>query len=249
MVVVGSGAGGGSAVQVLTEKGIRVTLLEAGPMLDPAKEFKEHMWPYEVDHRGAEEGGAAYFGKGKSFGYFTTTSGGWQLDGEPYTVGDGSEFQWFRSRIIGGRTNHYGRMSFRFSDYDFKPYDRDGLGTNWPISYKDIAPYYDKAEAFIGVTGSKEGIRSAPDGVFQEPPPPKAHEILIKKACDRMGIPCIPNRRAVITTRVERTSALPLLRPMWPGLPHRVQLRLQSGPDLPCHENRQTEDYRHGDGS
>ena len=105
-------------------------------MLDPAKEFKEHMWPYEVDHRGAEEGGAAYFGKGKSFGYFTTTSGGWQLDGEPYTVGEGSEFQWFRSRIIGGRTNHYGRMSFRFSDYDFKPYDRDGLGTNWPISYR-----------------------------------------------------------------------------------------------------------------
>jgi len=199
VVVVGSGAGGGSAVQVLTEKGIRVTLLEAGPMLDPAKEFKEHMWPYEVDHRGAEEGGAAYFGRGKSFGYFTTTSGGWQLDGEPYTVGEGSEFQWFRSRIIGGRTNHYGRMSFRFSDYDFKPYDRDGLGTNWPISYQDIAPYYDKAEAFIGVTGSKEGIRSAPDGVFQEPPPPKAHEILIKKACDRMGIPCIPNRRAVIT--------------------------------------------------
>ncbi|HEU0006870.1 MAG TPA: GMC family oxidoreductase, partial [Terriglobia bacterium] len=199
VVVVGSGAGGGSAVQVLTEKGIRVTLLEAGPMLDPAKEFKEHMWPYEVDHRGAEEGGAAYFGRGKSFGYFTTTSGGWQLDGEPYTVGEGSEFQWFRSRIIGGRTNHYGRMSFRFSDYDFKPYDRDGLGTNWPISYQDIAPYYDKAEGFIGVTGSKEGIRSAPDGVFQEPPPPKAHEILIKKACDRMGIPCIPNRRAVIT--------------------------------------------------
>ena len=198
-MVVGSGAGGGSAVQVLTEKGIKVTLLEAGPMLDPAKEFKEHMWPYEVDHRGAEEGGAAYFGKGKSFGYFTTTSGGWQLDGEPYTVGEGSEFQWFRSRIIGGRTNHYGRMSFRFSDYDFKPYDRDGLGTNWPISYQDIAPYYDKAEAFIGVTGSKEGIRSAPDGVFHEPPPPKAHEILIKKACDRMGIPCIPNRRAVIT--------------------------------------------------
>ncbi|MCI0621303.1 MAG: GMC family oxidoreductase [Acidobacteria bacterium] len=199
VVVVGSGAGGGSAVQVLTEKGIQVTLLEAGPMLDPAKEFKEHMWPYEVDHRGAEEGGAAYFGKGKSFGYFTTSSGGWQLEGEPYTVGEGSEFLWFRSRIIGGRTNHYGRMSFRFSDYDFKPYDRDGLGTNWPISYQDLAPYYDKAEAFIGVTGSKEGIRSAPDGVFQDPPPPKAHEILIKKACDRIGIPCIPNRRAVIT--------------------------------------------------
>ena len=186
-------------VQVLTALGIRVTLLEAGPMLDPAKEFKEHMWPHEVDHRGAEEGGAAYFGRGKPFGYFTTTSGGWELEGEPYTVAEDSEFRWFRSRILGGRTNHYGRMSFRFSDYDFRAYDRDGLGTNWPISYEDIAPYYDKAESFIGVTGTKEGIRSAPDGVFHEPPPPKAHEVLIKKACEKLSIPCIPNRRAVIT--------------------------------------------------
>ena len=171
VVVIGSGAGGGTVAHVLTALGVRVTLLEAGPMLDPATEFKEHEWPYEVDHRGAEEGGAVYFGRGKPFGYFTTTNGGWELEGEPYTVAEGSEFRWFRSRIIGGRTNHYGRMSFRFSDYDFKPYDRDGLGTNWPISYEDIAPYYDKAEAFIGVTGSKEGIRSAPDGIFQLPPP------------------------------------------------------------------------------
>ncbi len=200
VVVIGSGAGGGTTVRALTEKGVECALLEAGPMLDPFTEFKEHQWPHEVDHRGAEPGGKAYFGKGKPFGYFSTTSGGWQLEGEPYTVGEGSRFQWFRSRILGGRTNHYGRMSFRFADYDFSPYDKDGLGANWPISYQDIAPYYDKAEAFIGVTGSREGIRSAPDGVFQPPPPPKAHELLIKQACDRLGIPCIPNRRAVITT-------------------------------------------------
>jgi choline dehydrogenase-like flavoprotein len=199
VVVVGSGAGGGTVAHVLTALGVKVTLLEAGPMLDPSKEFKEHQWPHEIDHRGAEEGGAAYFGHGKPFGYFTTTNGGWELEGEPYTVAEGSEFRWFRSRILGGRTNHYGRMSFRFSDYDFKPYDRDGLGTNWPISYEDIAPYYDKAEALIGVTGTKEGIRSAPDGVFHVPPPPKAHEVLIKKASEKLNIPCIPNRRAVIT--------------------------------------------------
>jgi len=198
-IVVGSGAGGGTAVQVLIDKGLRVALLEAGPMLDVKTEFKEHKWPSDYDHRGAEEGGAAYFGKGKPFGFFSTTSGGWQLDGEPYTVGEGSQFQWFRSRILGGRTNHYGRMSFRFAEYDFKPYDKDGLGTNWPISYRDISPYYDKAEEFIGVCGTQENVASCPDGKFHTAPPPKVHEALIKKASDRLGIICIPNRRAVIT--------------------------------------------------
>ena len=125
--------------------------------------------------------------------------GGWTLEGEPYTVAKGSDFLWFRSRVVGGRTNHYGRISLRFSDYDFRPYDRDGLGANWPISYEDIAPYYDKAEAFIGITGTREGIRSAPDGVFQPPPPPKAHELVIRKASHKLGIPCIAMRRAVIT--------------------------------------------------
>ena len=178
VVVVGSGAGGATVAHVLTNLGIRVTLLEAGPMLDPYNEFKEHSWPYDFDHRGTETGGTQYFGRGKPFGFFSTTSGGWKLKGEPYTVADDTEdFRWFRSRIVGGRTNHYGRMSFRFADYDFKPRDRDGLGWNWPITYEDVAPYYDKAEKFIGVVGSIEGIRSAPDGIFHDPPPPKAHLI------------------------------------------------------------------------
>ena len=208
VVVIGSGAGGATVAHVLTGLGVRVTLLEAGPMLDPLAEFKEHRWPYDYDHRGAESGGRRYFGGGKPFGFFTTTSGGWELDGEPYTVADDTEgFWWFRSRIVGGRTNHYGRISLRFSDYDFTPRDRDGLGWNWPIGYDDLAPYYDKAEAFIGVVGSREGIRSAPDGLFHDPPPPKAHELLIQRASRRMGIPCIPNRRAVITRAINGRPA------------------------------------------
>ena len=208
VVVIGSGAGGATVAHVLTGLGIRVTLLEAGPMLDPLAEFKEHRWPYDYDHRGAGEDGRRYFGGGKPFGFFTTTSGGWELDGEPYTVADDTEdFWWFRSRIVGGRTNHYGRISLRFSDYDFKPRDRDGLGWNWPIEYADLAPWYDKAETFIGVVGSREGLRSAPDGVFHDPPPPKAHELLIARASRRMGIPCIPNRRAVITRPINGRPA------------------------------------------
>jgi choline dehydrogenase-like flavoprotein len=200
VVVVGSGAGGGTVAHVLTGMGIPVTLLEAGPMLNPSRDYLEHMWPHEVEHRGADRGGAFYFGnKEKPFGYFETTSGGWELEGEPYTTGPDSKFRWFRSRIIGGRTNHYGRMSFRFADYDFKPYSRDGLGTDWPMSYEDIAPYYDQVEKFIGVAGSRDGIRSTPDGIFHDPPPPKVHEVLIQKACQKLGIPCVHNRRAVIT--------------------------------------------------
>jgi len=200
VVIIGSGAGGGTMVQILTSLGIKVAVLEAGPMINPAKDYKEHMWGYQVPHRGAAEDGAYYFGRSPyAFGYFTASYGGWQLDGEPYTTAPGSQFRWFRSRALGGRTNHYGRFSFRFSDYDFKPYDRDGLGDNWPIAYDDLAPYYDKAESFIGITGTKENIRSTPDGIFQEPPPPRVHEVLVQRASKKLGIPCIPNRMAVIT--------------------------------------------------
>lgn len=198
VVVIGSGAGGGTAVKVLTDLGVNVALLEAGPLLNPARDFKEHVWPYQVPHRGAGEAGEAYFGK-MQFGYFAAPNGYWDIDGEPYTTAPGSNFRWFRSRILGGRTNHYGRISLRFADYDFTPYSRDGLGTDWPIGYDDIAPYYDKAEKFIGVFGSKEGIRSAPDGFFQPPPPPRVHEVLVQKACGRLSIPCIPSRLAIIT--------------------------------------------------
>ena len=151
VVVIGSGAGGGTMTKVLADLGVSVLLIEAGPMLNPA-DLKEHMWPYQAPHRGAGPHGEAYTGGRTGFTY-SATYGGAQLDGEPYTVAPGSDFSWFRSRILGGRTNHYGRVTLRMADYDFKPRTTDGLGLDWPISYDDLAPYYDKAERFIGVTG------------------------------------------------------------------------------------------------
>src|SRR5579864_4754056 len=206
VVVVGSSAGGGTAVKVLTDLGINVALLEAGPMLNPAKDFKEHVLPYQVDHRGAGPHAEHYFGR-QQWGYFNAPNGYWDIEGEPYTVAPDNEFRWFRSRIIGGRTNHYGRISLRFADYDFKPYSTDGLGTDWPVTYDQIAPYYDKAEGFIGVTGTKEGIRSAPDGNFLPPIPPRVHEVLIQKSCKKLGIPCIPSRMAMLTKPLHGRAA------------------------------------------
>src|SRR5687768_6541232 len=193
VVVVGSGAGGGTVTNVLANLGVSVLLLEAGPMLSMT-DLKEHMWPYNVPHRGAGAKGQAYTGGPTGFTY-SATFGGSQIEGEPYTVAPGSDFSWFRSRVLGGRTNHYGRVTLRMADYDFKPRSTDGLGFDWPISYQDLAPYYDKAEQFIGVTGTTEGIRSAPDGIFNPPAPLRAHDTLVQRACARHGIRAVAARQ------------------------------------------------------
>ncbi len=191
VVVIGSGAGGGMAAKVLTEGGLRVALLEAGGPLDPAKDFLEHVWPYELEHRGL------LLPRGRAG--FSAPNNFVEIEGEPYTVAEGSEFRWFRARTVGGRTNHWGRISLRFAPVDFRPYSTDGLGTDWPIHYEDLAPYYDKTEALIGVFGSREGIPSAPDGIFQPPPKPRCVELAIQRACGKLQIPCVPSRLAILT--------------------------------------------------
>jgi choline dehydrogenase-like flavoprotein len=193
--VIGSGAGGGMAAKILTEGGLSVALLEAGPPVNPEKDYKMFVWPYELPHRGVGVGGKA----ADNFGEFLAPNGAWNIAGEPYTSAPESNFQWFRSRIVGGRTNHWGRIALRFAAVDFKSRSRDGLGEDWPIGYEDLAPYYDKVESYIGVFGTKENVPSAPDGVFLPPPKPRCSELLIKKACDNLNITCIPARLAVLT--------------------------------------------------
>src|SRR5271170_7537144 len=201
--VVGSGAGGGMAAKILTEGGLSVVMLEAGGPVNPEKDFKMFMWPYDLPHRGVGVGGKA----AENFGEFLAPNGAWHIEGEPYTSAPGSEFEWFRSRIVGGRTNHWGRIALRFAPVDFQSKTRDGLGEEWPITYEDIAPYYDKVESYIGVFGTAENVSSAPNGVFLPPPKPRCSELLIKKACDKLNITCIPARLAILTKPLNGRAA------------------------------------------
>ena len=155
--IIGSGAAGGTAAKVLTEAGLSVVMLEAGPPVHPETDFKEHVWPYELDHRGAGIGAKV---RGELNDEFMAPNGAWIIDGEPYTSAPGSNFHWFRSRVVGGRTNHWGRIALRFAPRDFKARSTDGMGDDWPITYEDVAPYYDKVESYIGVFGTKENTSS-----------------------------------------------------------------------------------------
>ena len=152
VVIIGSGAGGGTVTKVLADLGVRVLLMEAGPMVTMG-DFKTH-------GRAAQTPGIAAPAKrrrstrparGRRCSYNASFAA--NIVDEPYTVAPGSQFRLFRSRVIGGRTNHYARIQLRYSDYDFKPKSMRGVGWDWPIGYEDLAPYYDKAERFIGVTG------------------------------------------------------------------------------------------------
>ena len=192
VVIVGSGAGGGMAAKVLAEAGADCVLLEAGPLWSAAKDGRMFAWSYDSPRRGAGS-------RKKPFGEFDGCLGGWDLEGEPYTVAKGERFLWWRARMLGGRTNHWGRISLRFGPRDFKARSIDGLGDDWPIGYDDVKPYYDALDRLVGIFGSNEGIENEPDGVFQPPPAPRVHERLIKKACGQLSITCIPSRLSILT--------------------------------------------------
>jgi choline dehydrogenase-like flavoprotein len=200
VVVVGSGAGGGMAAHTLVQEGLRVLMLEAGRDYDPLEETPMFQTHAEAPLRGAST-------PDKNFGYFdATVDGGWQVPGEPYTTADGTKFMLWRSRMLGGRTNHWGRYVPRFGPYDFKPKSRDGRGDDWPIDYDEMAPWYDRTDKLVGVCGDNPGLDNIPDipeGVMQPPPKPRIQEILLKKACESLGIPVISMRRAVLTEAVE----------------------------------------------
>lgn len=213
IAIIGSGAGGAQMAYTLTLHGLRCVMLEAGRDYVAAKETPMFQRGDQAPLSGAST-------PDKSFGFHdATVDGGWTVPNEPYTQASEKkeeQFTWWRSRMLGGRTNHWGRIALRNGPYDFKPKSRDGLGFDWPIKYKDVAPYYDKVEMLIGIYGSNEGLENtpdSPDGVLHPTPKLRAAELLVQKHGKKMGVPVIPIHRAVMTKPLDAKKMVPKLHP------------------------------------
>src|SRR5262245_3733931 len=218
-VVVGSGAAGGMAAHVLTSAGLQVLLLEAGKKLDIESELKSMEWPYDHPRRGKMPDGQHAislneytvrqppYAKDSPYKKVYSYVQGWSgpdysknivVDEKenPYT---GTNYAWVRARCVGGKTNIWGRLALRLSDYDFKAKTHDGYGEDWPLSYKDVAPYYDRVDQYLGISGGKENLPYLPDSIFQRPTRLNAAEVTLRNSLKKMGRVLTPYRAGVTT--------------------------------------------------
>jgi choline dehydrogenase-like flavoprotein len=218
-VIVGSGAAGGMAAHVLTAHGMQVLLLEAGRRLPIERELRSMEWPYDHARRGdAPPGSHALsfneytirkppYAKDTAFKHVYSYVGGWSgsdyvknilVDEKdhPYT---GTNYAWVRARCLGGKTNIWGRLALRLSDYDFKAKAHDGYGEDWPISYADLAPYYDRVDRYLGISGVNENLPHLPDSLFQRPTKLNFAEVKLRQSLAKMGRVLTPYRAGVTT--------------------------------------------------
>jgi choline dehydrogenase-like flavoprotein len=218
-IVVGSGAAGGMAAHVLTAHGMQVLLLEAGKKIPIEKELRSMEWPYEHPRRGQmpPDSHALSFNeynvrqppyaKGLPAKHVYSYVQGWgnadysknivvDEKDHPYT---GTPYAWVRARVLGGKTNIWGRLALRLSDYDFKAASRDGYGEDWPISYSDIEPYYDLVDNYLGIAGHKENLPWLPDSLFQRSTRLNPSEVMLREKLAGMGRVLTPYRAGVTT--------------------------------------------------
>jgi choline dehydrogenase-like flavoprotein len=232
-IVVGSGISGGWAAKELTEKGLRVLLLERGKNVEHAKDYvNAHKGPWEYPHRGGrtyamEE---AYQVLRRDYPLNERNLEWWANEKDsPYT--ELKRFDWYRGYQVGGRSLLWGRQSYRFSDFDFEANARDGVAVDWPLRYADLAPWYDYVERHAGISGSREGLAQLPDGQFQPAMPLNCGEELV--AGRMRGL--FDGRRRMIPGRVANlTQALPGRAPCqyrnacWLGCPYGAYFSTQS---------------------
>src|SRR5207244_806070 len=230
-IVVGSGAAGGMAAHVLTSHGMKVLLLEAGKKLDIEQELRSMEWPFDHPRRGGMPPGT----RSLTLNEYTIRQPPYGPGFEKYKnlysyVGDegkdyvknilvderenpysGTNYAWVRARCLGGKTNIWGRLALRLSDYDFKAKTRDGYGEDWPISYGEIAPYYDKVDIYLGITGVKENLPYLRDSIFQCPTKLTCAEVTHKQGIQQMKQDDNEADRLLFVAAPTNDSALTLL--------------------------------------
>ena len=198
VIVIGTGAGGGMAIDTLCKAGAKVCALNGSRWLDPKKDFRNHKQPYDMKFRG--------FGSPElrrdSIGYMDNeyTEGIWERD-LAFTTGPGTEWTWRRCFAVGGKTNFWGRSSARFSEIDFRAASRDGYDVDWPITYDEIAPYYSRVERMIGVASTVQGRASNPDGDYLPPMNFRCVDWILQSGAKKAGIPYLPDRIAQLTVK------------------------------------------------
>ncbi len=172
-IVVGSGITGGWAAKELTQRGLRTLVLEAGRPITPERDSREHVPPFEMPFRGLGDRQTVESRQPvqrRSVSFDEMSSRFWVDDVDnPYSTTEARRFDWFRARQVGGKSIIWGRQVYRMSDLDFEANAREGIAVDWPIRYADIAPWYDRVERFIGVTGQAEQLAQLPDGQFLPP--------------------------------------------------------------------------------
>ena len=226
--IIGSGAAGGTAAKVLTEGGLSVACWRRVPPLNPEKDFKEHVWPYELPHRGVGVGGVPGM---NSDDEFIAPNGAWEIEGEPYTSAPGSTISLVPFTHCGRPHQSLGTHRSPLRSGRFQVRSTDGMGDDWPITYEEVSPYYDKVESYIGVFGTKENIPSAPDGIFLPPPPAALHRNHYQEGLRQAEHSLRAFADGDPDQAAEWTCRLPLLRAVRPRLHYGFQLQFQPGHD------------------
>jgi choline dehydrogenase-like flavoprotein len=191
------------AAYALASKGLKVLCLEAGRMIEPHKDFHTHKYPFKWPYRGnGKPGKYGELPQGMEWKINEWTENLYTVPrDDPYALAPGAKFTWTRLRAVGGRTLVWGRESGRFGPLDFKPKSlQDGFGEDWPVTYEDLAPYYDKVETLIGVAGGGEDVYNSPANKNILPAfRPRCGEWLIKKGAAKLGIKTVAFPLAVLS--------------------------------------------------